>query len=349
MINKIKKLQKRALEEVKNAKGRNALDAIWRKYLGRKNGKLTKVLRGIKDLDESQRPQVGSAANKLRIEIAENIEKRYKELDQVTLKKGDKDIDITLPGKRFELGHLHPLTQMRLKVSQIFISQGFEILEGDEVVSDYYNFESLNIPKGHPARDMWDTFYIKHKSLNQKSETNSRLLLRTHTSAMQTKVMEEQKPPLKVCVIGKCFRHEATDASHEHTLYQVEGFVIDKHISIANLIHTLKGFLRSLFQAQVKIRLRPSYFPFTEPSFEVDIECLNCSKAGCSACSRSGWMEILGCGMIHPNVFKAAGYPKGVYTGFAFGIGLDRLVMLRHKIGDIRWFHSGDLRFIKQF
>ncbi|MDA2936596.1 phenylalanine--tRNA ligase subunit alpha, partial [Patescibacteria group bacterium AH-259-L05] len=290
-------------------------------------------------------PKAGSAANTARAKIETRIDMRNEELQQG--KRADKGelLDVTLPGKHIEFGHLHPSTQMRDRVAQIFISLGFEILEGNEIVSDYYNFETLNIPPGHPARDMWDTFYIKPKTKGQKSQ----LLLRTHTSAMQVKVMEEREPPIRVCVIGKCFRHEATDASHEHTLYQIEGFVVDTHISIANLIYTLKGFLRSLFQTEVKTRLRPSYFPFTEPSFEVDIECLNCNKSGCSACSYTGWMEILGCGMIHPHVFRSAGYPKGAYTGFAFGVGLDRLVMLRHKIDDIRWLHSGDLRFIRQF
>ncbi|MDA2921949.1 phenylalanine--tRNA ligase subunit alpha [Patescibacteria group bacterium AH-259-L07] len=363
MENKIERLQKYALEEIKNAKDKDTLDTIWRKYLGRKDGTLTKILRGIKDLDKDQRPKVGSAANTVRAKIEAHIDMRGKSLRQGQRADKGELLDVTLPGKHIEFGHLHPSTQMRERVAQIFISLGFEILEGNEIVSDYYNFEALNIPQGHPARDMWDTFYIKTRinadqiadqrgyiSVNPRSnQRKSALLLRTHTSAMQVKVMEEREPPIRVCVIGKCFRHEATDASHEHTLYQIEGFVVDKHISIANLIYTLKSFLRSLFQTEVKTRLRPSYFPFTEPSFEVDIECLNCNKSGCSACSHSGWMEILGCGMIHPHVFKAAGYPKGAYTGFAFGAGLDRLVMLRHKIDDVRWLHSGDLRFIKQF
>lgn len=345
MLDKIEKLQKHALEEIKSAKDNNTLDTIGRKYLGRNDGMLTKILRGIKDLDKAQRPKVGSAANTVRAKIEAHIDMRGKSLQQGQRADKGELLDVTLPGKHIEFGHLHPLTQMRERVAQIFISLGFEILEGSEVVSDYYNFEALNIPPGHPARDMWDTFYIKSKTKGQKSK----LLLRTHTSAMQVKVMEKREPPLKVCVIGKCFRHEATDASHEHTLYQIEGFVVDTHITIANLIYTLKSFLKSLFQTEVKTRLRPSYFPFTEPSFEVDIECLNCNQSGCSACSHSGWMEILGCGMIHPHVLRAAGYQKGAYTGFAFGVGLDRLVMLRHKIDDIRWLHSGDLRFIRQF
>ena len=233
---------------------------------------------------------------------------------------------------------------MREKVVDIFYSMGFDILQGHELETDYYNFEALNIPSGHPARDMWDTFYIKQKILKKYKP-----LLRTHTSAMQVRVMEKSKPPLKICVIGKCFRHEATDVSHEHTLYQIEGFVVDKKISVANLIYTLQEFLNILFKQDVKIRVRPSYFPFTEPSFEIDFSCLKCNGRGCSICSNTGWVEILGCGMIHPNVFKAAGYAKGVYTGFAFGIGLDRLVMMKHKIDDIRWFHSSDLRFLHQF
>ncbi|MCG2686809.1 phenylalanine--tRNA ligase subunit alpha, partial [Candidatus Parcubacteria bacterium] len=333
------------------------------------NGELTKVLRGLKDLPANEKSKVGSLANRTKIEIEEKIKQKRQQLKSIInpygpLAPGQRhessiiNLDLTLPGKKTELGHLHPLTQGKQMVADIFSSMGFEILEGPELETDYYNFEALNIPEGHPARDMWDTFFVKSKIKNQKSK----LLLRTHTSPMQVRVMEKRKPPLRVCVIGKCFRHEATDASHEHTLYQVEGFAVDKEISVANLIYTLKTFLNALFKTNVKIRLRPSYFPFTEPSFEVDFACLNCGgKArppglrpgevgrGCPVCSQTGWVEILGSGMIHPEVFKHAGYAKGKYTGFAFGIGLDRLIIMKHKIDDIRWLHSGDLRFIRQF
>jgi len=340
MIDQIRQLKSKALEQINQIKNGADLDKVWRQYLGRQNGELTKVLRGLKDLPANEKPRVGTLANQVKQEIHKAIDNKKRELSSSGSKAKSSALDFTLPGKKVELGHLHPLTQGKQMVADIFSSMGFEILEGPELETDYYNFEALNIPEGHPARDMWDTFYIKSK----KGE-----LLRTHTSPMQIRVMEERKPPLKVCVIGKCFRHEATDASHEHTLYQIEGFAVDKEISVANLIYTLKTFLNALFKTEVKIRLRPSYFPFTEPSFEVDFACLNCNGKGCPVCSQTGWVEILGSGMIHPEVFKHAGYAKGKYTGFAFGVGLDRLIMMKHKIDDIRLLHSGDLRFIRQF
>jgi len=340
MIEEIKQLKSKALEQIDQVKNGADLDKVWRQYLGRQNGELTKVLRGLKDLPANEKPKVGTLANQVKQEIDQAIDNKKRELSSSGSKVKGAALDFTLPGKKIELGHLHPLTQGKQMVADIFSSMGFEVLEGPELETDYYNFEALNIPKGHPARDMWDTFYIKSK----KGE-----LLRTHTSPMQIRVMEKRKPPLKVCVIGKCFRHEATDASHEHTLYQIEGFAVDKEISVANLIYTLKTFLNALFKTEVKIRLRPSYFPFTEPSFEVDFACLNCKGKGCPVCSQTGWVEILGSGMIHPEVFKHAGYTHGKYTGFAFGVGLDRLIMMKHKIDDIRLLHSGDLRFIRQF
>ena len=340
MINQIKQLKSKALEQINQIKNKADLDKVWRQYLGRQNGKLTKLLRGLKDLSVKEKPKVGSLANQVKQEINQVIDIKRQELFSSGSKVKSETLDFTLPGKKVELGHLHPLTQGKQMAADIFLSMGFEILEGPEFETDYYNFEALNIPKGHPSRDMWDTFYIKSK----KGE-----LLRTHTSPMQIRVMEKKKPPLKVCVIGKCFRHEATDASHEHTFYHIEGFVVDEEISVANLIYTLKTFLNALFKTEVKIRVRPSYFPFTEPSFEVDFACLNCGGKGCPVCSQTGWVEILGAGMIHPEVFKQAGYIKEKYTGFAFGIGLDRLIMMKHKIDDIRLLHSSDLRFIRQF
>lgn len=340
MIEQIKQLKSKALEQINQVKNGADLDKVWRQYLGRQNGELTKVLRGLKDLPANEKPKVGSLANQVKQMIDRAIDNKKRELSSSGSKAKNAALDFTLPGKKIELGHLHPLTRGKQMVADIFSSMGFEVLEGPELETDYYNFEALNISEGHPARDMWDTFYIKSK----KGE-----LLRTHTSPMQIRVMEKRKPPLKVCVIGKCFRHEATDASHEHTIYQIEGFAVDKEISVANLIYTLKTFLNALFKTNVKIRLRPSYFPFTEPSFEIDFACLNCKGKGCPVCSQTGWVEILGSGMIHPEVFKHAGYAHGKYTGFAFGVGLDRLIMMKHKIDDIRLLHSGDLRFIRQF
>jgi len=345
MISEINEIKKQALKDLNDVKNALYLNNIWKKYLGRRDGKLTKILRNIKNLPAEKRPKVGSLANAVRREIIEEIDKRKNSLSSSSSKLNSlSNIDKTLPGKKINLGHLHPLTQMRFEVAQIFNSMGFEVTESNEIETEYYNFEALNIPKGHPARDMWDTFFIK-----SKKKQKSKLLLQTHTSPMQIHVMEKRKPPLQMCVIGRCFRNEATDASHEHTIYQVEAFCVGEEISIANLIHTLKTFLGLLFKKDVEVRLRPSYFPFTEPSFEMDFKCLNCGGSGCAVCGHTGWIEILGCGMIHPKIYEVVGYPKNRYTGFALGIGLDRLVMMKHQIDDIRWLHSGDLRFIRQF
>ena len=350
LIEQIEKLKSQAIEEIGASFDLSSLQTIEKKYLGRRKGEFTRILRRLKDLSDEERPKVGKLANEVKRLIETEIARKKEHLQPTRPTSGYPDlqptkIDITLPGAKPEFGHLHPITQVRWQVEDIFRSMGFQILEGPEVETDYYNFEALNIPKDHPARDMWDTFYLTQ---NSKLKTQN-LLLRTHTSPMQVRVMEKQAPPLRVVVIGKCFRHEATDASHEHTLYQVEGFAVDKEISIANLIYTLKNFLIALFGKEIEIRLRPGYFPFVEPGFELDIKCLKCGGKGCPVCSGSGWVELLGCGMVHPKVYQAAGYPKDKYTGFAFGLGLDRLVMARYKIDDIRWFHSGDLRFIRQF
>jgi len=342
MKEKIEKIRREVQEKIRLASKEERLDHIWREYLGRQDGILTVLLRQIKDVPEQERPLIGSLANQVKEGIERAIEVRKKQLAGTGQDK-DKYFDPTLPGKKPEYGHLHPLTRVRAEVIDIFSSMGYEIWEGQQVEDDYHNFEALNIPKGHPARDMWDTFWLTAKD-KQKSD----LLLRTHTSPVQIRVMKSQQPPLRVCAVGRCFRHEDTDASHEHTLYQIEAFVVDKNITVANLIYTLKDFLKTLFQKDVRIQMRPAYFPFTEPSFEIDMECLNCGGKGCRVCSQTGWVELLGSGMIHPNVFKAVGYSKD-YTGFAFGVGLDRLAMMKYQIDDIRWFHSGDLRFIRQF
>ena len=350
MTDQIKQLKENAEKEISQTKDMSCLDKIWRKYLGRQNGQLTKVLRGIKNLPISEKPKIGTLANQVKVEIEKSINQRKRQLQTINNQQSrfiggqasiSNQLDFTLPGKKTEFGHLHALTQARYKVAEIFSSMGFEILQGPELETDYYNFEALNIPEGHPARDMFDTFYIKSAKGDK--------LLRTHTSPMQVRVMEKRMPPLRVIIPGRCFRHEATDASHDHTFYQVEGFVVDKEISVANLIYTLKSFLNALFKREVKVRLRPGYFPFVEPGFELDFRCVFCEGKGCSVCKQTGWLELIPCGMVHPKVFEYVGYPKDVYTGFAFGAGLDRIVMMKHRIDDIRLLHSGDLRFIRQF
>jgi len=246
--------------------------------------------------------------------------------------------DITVPGERIIGGHLHPLTLVRRKIEEIFQAMGFSIVEGPEVETEWYNFDALNIPKDHPARDVWDTFYLKKGGL-----------LRTHTSPVQVRYMQKHQPPFRIIVPGRIFRHEATDASHEINFYQVEGLMVGKEISASNFKAIIQEFLSRFFDKRIAIRLRPSFFPFTEPSFEVDIKCLVCGGRGCSVCSRTCWLELIGAGMVHPNVLKAGGINPRNWQGFAFGLGMDRLAMMKYKIDDIRLFYSGDLRFLQQF
>ena len=337
-IKEIKELSSEAEDKIEKAKTLNQIEEIKKEFLGRKDGKVSLVMRGLKDLDPKQKKEIGPIANSIKKKIESVI--KEKESWFVLQGKDVSDFDITLPGTEVRLGHNHPVTIIRHQLESIFTSMGFDIIEGDNLVSDYYNFESLNIPPDHPARDMQDTFFIKD---------HPELVMRTHTSAMQVRIMEERKPPLKVIVPGRCFRNEATDASHEHTFHQMEGFVVGENISIANLIYTQKLLLTEIFNKDVKVRLRPGYFPFVEPGFELDCSCFICGGKGCSVCKKTGWVELIPCGMIHPKVFEYAGYPKGKYTGFAFGLGLTRLAMMKFGIDDIRMFMSGDLRFLNQF
>jgi phenylalanyl-tRNA synthetase alpha chain len=339
MMDKLTKLKQTALAEISKAKDLKELENIRVKYLGRKDGELTIVLRGISKLPSGQRKTVGGLANRVKRELEAALKEAEKKTKELKRKKVEY-FDVTLPGKRPPEGHFSPITKIRMEVEDIFKSMGFEVYEGDEVTSDFYNFESLNIPKDHPARDIQDTFFIKD---------SPDLVMRTHTSAMQVKIMEKQEPPLRVIVPGRCFRREATDPSHEHTFYQLEGFLVDENVSIANLVYTQKVLLKQIFGREVKVRLRPGYFPFVEPGFELDCSCVICDGRGCSVCKNTGWVELIPCGMIHPKVFEFAGYPKNKFTGFAFGMGLNRLVMMKYKIDDIRLFISGDLRFLEQF
>ncbi len=330
------------------------------KVLGRKS-ELSNFLRSLKDMAPEERRHVGMLANELRQELEARFFEKRKMLGaaghEETLKK--ERIDVTRPGMRRAQGHIHPISQVIRDIIFIFSSMGFEVAEGPEVETEYYNFDALNIPANHPARDMWDTFWLKpefpisnfqfpNKSKIQKSK-NERLLLRTHTSPVQVRYMESHNPPLKIIVPGRAYRYEATDASHDFQFFQLEGFMVDRTISIANFKAVIQEFFSRLFKKHVTVRLRPSYFPFTEPSFEVDISCVSCRGRGCSVCKRSGWLELAGAGMVHQNVFKAAGYAPGEWQGFAFGFGIDRIAMMKYKIPDIRLFHSGDVRFLKQF
>lgn len=312
------------------------VDQIRIEFLGR-SGRITGVLRQVGSLPPEERPKIGRLANEAKQEISGLIDDRTADLEKSEAGLSKSDFDITLPGRRHSLGHIHPLTATVNQVVDIFSHLGFDLMEGPEIESEYYNFISLNMPDSHPARDMQDTFYIDEKTV-----------LRTHTSPVQTRTMEQVEPPVRVVAVGKCYRRDA-DASHSPMFYQIEGFAVDVDITMADLKDTLVTFAHMFFNADVKTRLRTSYFPFTEPSAELDVECAICSGTGCRVCGHSGWSELLGCGMIHPKVFESVGYDYEKYTGFAFGMGLDRITMAKHSIDEIRLLYENDLRFLEQF
>jgi len=306
-------------------------------FLGRR-GELTSLLREVKNLSAEERPQAGEILNRVKGEIESEIEKALLTARREKEEKSFKErIDITLPGRRIPLGKVHPITQVLERVTEIFSALGFEIAEGPEVEFDYYNFEALNIPKDHPARDMQDTFYITED-----------ILLRTHTSPVQIRVMESRKPPLRIIAPGKVYRCDS-DVSHSPMFHQVEGFFVDRGVSFADLKGTLTVFAHEMFGEETAVRFRPSFFPFTEPSAEVDIRCVICRGKGCRVCSGSGWIEILGSGLIHPEVFRMVRYDPEEVSGFAFGMGIERIAMLKFGIDDIRLFFENDLRFLRQF
>ncbi len=329
----------RAIEEASDFETAHKIEA---EYIG-KSGRLTKILKSLKEMSLAEKKEMGSTANALKKEIEEKIKLKKNEFGErgASSRCDAKWIDITAPGKKISRGHIHPISRVLKEVTSIFESMGFEVVEGPEVETEHYNFDALNIPKEHPARDLWDTFWIK--------PLMKHLLLRTHTSPMQARYMEKNNPPLRIIVPGRCFRHEATDASHEHTFYQIEGLMVGKDITLANLKGFLTVFMKRFYGENVKLRWQPSFFPFVEPGLELLMSCSVCKGKGCSVCAGSGWLEVIPCGMVHPEVFKVAGYNPENWQGFAFGMGLDRITMMKHKIDDIRLFHSGDLRFIKQF
>ena len=317
----------------------SALENIRIEYLGKK-GKLTSVLRGMGALAAEERPIIGQMANEIRTYIEERLENVKKViLEQEQQEKLKKEVnDISMPGRRRARGKKHPLTQVLDELIDIFIGMGFEIAEGPEVELDYYNFEALNIPKNHPARDTQDTFYI-----------NENILLRTQTSPVQIRVMENTRPPIRIIAPGRVYRSDAVDATHSPVFHQIEGLVVDKNVTMGDLKGTLEVFVKRLYGEDVKVRFRPHHFPFTEPSAEVDISCFSCGGTGCRICKDEGWIEILGAGMVHPKVLKICGIDPEEYSGFAFGIGLERIVMRRFDIDDLRLFFENDMRFLKQF
>lgn len=330
----------RAEAEIAGCDDVASLRAVERAWLG-KRGVVAGWLAEIPKLPPEERPGAGKAANVLKQGITEALRARQAELDAraIEAERRGSGFDPTLPPPRPERGSLHPLTQVTRELEDLFQSMGYEVLDGPEVELDYYNFEALNIPADHPARDSHDTFFCAG---------DGHLVMRTHTSPVQVRAMEHFAPPLRVVVPGKCFRQETTDASHDHTFHQMEGLVIDRDVSVAHLIGAMKTLLRGIFGRDLDVRLRPGFFPFVEPGFELDARCPFCTT-GCSVCKRTTWIELLPCGLVHPNVLRAGGLDPDEWGGFAFGLGLSRLVMLRHGIDDVRHLLSDDLRFLEQF
>ncbi|WP_342541084.1 phenylalanine--tRNA ligase subunit alpha [Heyndrickxia sp. FSL K6-6286] len=341
MEQKLKDLQTEALAKIEQAEDLKILNEIRVAYLGKK-GPITEVLRGMGQLSADERPKMGALANEVRESISQKIEAKHTSLEKEAVEKqlAAETIDITLPGRPVKSGNHHPLTRVVEEIEDFFIGMGYKIAEGPEVEKDYYNFEALNLPKGHPARDMQDSFYITED-----------LLLRTHTSPVQARTMEkhEGKGPVKIICPGKVYRRDNDDATHSHQFMQIEGLVVDENITMGDLKGTLELFAKKMFGEEREIRLRPSFFPFTEPSVEVDVSCFSCGGKGCNVCKKTGWIEMLGAGMVHPNVLQMAGFDANKYTGFAFGIGAERIAMLKYGIDDIRHMYTNDTRFLKQF
>lgn len=328
----------RALSEISNSNDLRSLDEVRVSFLGKK-GELTTLLKSLGQMDPTERPKAGEAINQAKSAIQDAIEHRKASLANSQLEEelASGSIDITLPGRRSFLGGLHPVTQVLNRIEELFIGSGYEVVTGPEVEDEYHNFEALNIPEHHPARAMHDTFYFGDGSL-----------LRTHTSPSQVRTMEKQNPPIRVICPGRVYRRDS-DLTHSPMFHQVEGLVVDEGISFADLKGTLTEFLMKFFEKELAVRFRPSYFPFTEPSAEVDVQCVNCNGKGCRVCSHTGWLEVLGSGMVHPNVLNMSGIDTEKYSGFAFGFGADRLAMLLYEVNDLRLFFESDLRFLRQF
>ena len=335
MEKNIEQIQEQALKELEVAADVESIKDLSIRYLGRK-GKVTQFLRSIADLPPEQKPEAGKKANETKRLLDAKFKKAIKQLETAS-SESEGCIDVSLPGRVVRQGSLHPITQIAQQICDIFIKLGFDIAEGPEVETDYYNFEALNIPRNHPARDMQDTFYV-----------SKNIVLRTHTSPTQPRIMEQQKPPVRIIAPGKVYRCDS-DLTHTPMFHQVEGLLVDKGISFGDLKGVLTTFVHQMFDTETSLRFRPSFFPFTEPSAEVDIRCVICRGAGCRVCSHTGWLEVLGSGMVHPAVFENVGYDTTRYSGFAFGMGVERIAMLKYRIDDIRKYFENDLRFLRQF
>lgn len=339
---KIEDLRKRTLSDLLSVADEKTLNNLRTMMLGKK-GELTEILKGMKDLTNEERPVIGALANAFRDEFGAKFEAKKVEIEQAVMNAAleSETLDVTLPGKAQKKGSRHILTQTQEEIEEIFLGMGYEIVDGYEVETDHYNFERMNLPKDHPARDMQDTFYITNE-----------VLLRTHTSPMQARTMDAHdfsKGGLRMIAPGRVYRRDTDDATHSHQFHQIEGLVVDKNITMADLKGTLDLVMKKMFGQDRELRWRPSYFPFTEPSVEVDISCFKCGGKGCNVCKHTGWIEILGAGMVHPNVLEMSGLDSSVYSGFAFGLGQERIAMLRYGINDIRGFYQGDVRFLEQF
>lgn len=341
MRERLEALKAEALKELEQIEQTAQVQELRVKYLGKK-GQLTEILRGMGKLSAEERPLIGQLGNEVRAAIENKLDEKREaaERAEIAAKLAGETIDVTLPGRTIHMGNRHPLTLVAEQIEDIFLGMGFTVAEGPEVETDYYNFETLNLPKDHPARDMQDSFYITED-----------ILLRTHTSPVQVRTMEKMKGevPVKVICPGRVYRRDNDDATHSHVFNQVEGLMVGENVRMSDLKGVLLNFARQMFGEGTKIRLRPSFFPFTEPSAEVDVSCSMCGGKGCRVCKHTGWIEILGSGMVHPRVLEMAGYDSEKYTGFAFGMGIDRIAMLKYGIDDIRHFYMNDVRFLKQF
>lgn len=339
MKEKLAKIREQALTQIKSCDTTEKLNEVRVSILGKK-GELTQVLKSMKDVPAEERPQVGQWVNETRQEIEKVLEEARTAMEAAIREARMKEevIDVTLPAKKAEIGHRHPNTIALEEVERIFIGMGYEVVEGPEVETDYYNFEALNIPADHPAKDEQDTFYV-----------NGDILLRTQTSGVQVHEMEKGKLPIRMIAPGRVFRADEVDATHSPSFHQIEGLVIDKHVTFADLKGTLAEFAKELFGEDTKVKFRPHHFPFTEPSAEMDVSCFKCGGKGCRFCKGSGWIEILGCGMVHPHVLEMSNINPKEYTGFAFGVGLERIALLKYEIDDMRLLYENDARFLKQF
>ena len=339
MKEKLKEIVDTALKQIEAATDSDKLNEVRVSFLGKK-GELTQVLKSLKDVAPEDRPKVGQLVNEARETLEKRLDECKKEFEKnmLDLKLATETIDVTLPAKKPMIGHRHPNTIALDEVKKIFIGMGYQVVDGPEIEYDYYNFEALNIPANHPAKDEQDTFYI-----------NDKLLLRTQTSSVQVHVMEKEKPPIRIIAPGRVFRSDEVDATHSPSFHQVEGLVIDKSVTFADLKGTLAEFARRIFGEETKVKFRPHHFPFTEPSAEMDVSCFKCGGKGCRFCKNEGWIEILGCGMVHPHVLEMRGIDPKEYRGFAFGIGLERIALLKYEVDDMRLLYENDVRFLRQF